>query len=419
MEEKNENTNEMSEKELQALEDFYIKISQLDELSQIANKPNVFRVLKLEDMEIRHSNFLAWLFDPNENHGFGNKILKKFIKGVINEHRQIINNLNLKKITDLEKIDFYDFIVKREYANIDLLLVSEENKIVIAIENKVFTDEHSDQLTKYYDFITNKVEEYADFDKIFLYLTPDNREPKKEDDRRNWLNLNYDIIKNIIQFEMESIKKGFSNINERTKIYLEDYNEILRSITMSGDDKVKQICADIYKNNKTAIDLLIEYVQQGNGYIAEITYDALQKFKFDNSLDEIIVVSKESQKTYICFTTNKIINLLKDDNDQPIFQFVISNSKYGVSIAPELVSSKNDLKRKELHEKLNGVGPFKSKSTLSPQSHRLIKYELLLNDEKIKEIAVDDKIKDDYLRELKIYISKTTNQIKQAFKDNG
>jgi hypothetical protein len=356
--------------------------------------------------------------DPNENHGFGSKILKKFIKGVMSEYSIIVNKLNLEKITDLEKIDFYDFIIKREYANIDLLLVSDENKIVIAIENKVFSGENKDQLTKYFNFISNENEEYRNYNKIFLYLTPDGREPKKEEDKKNWLSLNYDIIKNIIEFELNSIEKGFSNINERTKIYLEDYYEILRSITMSADDKVKQICADIYKNNKAAIDLLIEYVQQGNGYIAEITYDALEKFNFENGQDKIEIISEKSQKTYICFTTKELKKLFDDDSPEPIFQFVISNSKYGVSVAPELVLVENDKidKRQELYNRLNGKAPFRDTSNLSPKSHRMIKYELLLNEKQIKDVAVEEKLQEKYLNDLKKYILDTTNKIKQVLK---
>ena len=40
---------------------------------------NIFKVLKLEDFEIRHSNFLAWLLDPSENHELKDEFLKKFL----------------------------------------------------------------------------------------------------------------------------------------------------------------------------------------------------------------------------------------------------------------------------------------------------------------------------------------------------
>lgn len=40
---------------------------------------NIFDVLKIFRTEIRHSNMLAWLLNPNENHGFSDT----FIRGVI------------------------------------------------------------------------------------------------------------------------------------------------------------------------------------------------------------------------------------------------------------------------------------------------------------------------------------------------
>ena len=56
-----------------------------NKISELINKyeieqPNIFRILKVDNYEIRHSNFLAWLFDPAENHGLGNLVFKTFIK---------------------------------------------------------------------------------------------------------------------------------------------------------------------------------------------------------------------------------------------------------------------------------------------------------------------------------------------------
>ncbi len=47
-------------------------ISLSDEISSF----NPFKVLKLESHEIRHSNVLAWLFNPNESHNLGTKFLE-------------------------------------------------------------------------------------------------------------------------------------------------------------------------------------------------------------------------------------------------------------------------------------------------------------------------------------------------------
>lgn len=41
---------------------------EFNKLDQQFNAFNPFKVLRVAKYEIRHSNVLAWLFDPNENH---------------------------------------------------------------------------------------------------------------------------------------------------------------------------------------------------------------------------------------------------------------------------------------------------------------------------------------------------------------
>ena len=53
-------------------------ISLSDEISGFSP----FKVLKLESHEIRHSNVLAWLFNPNESHNLGTKFLEQFLYAV-------------------------------------------------------------------------------------------------------------------------------------------------------------------------------------------------------------------------------------------------------------------------------------------------------------------------------------------------
>ncbi|PYS82631.1 MAG: hypothetical protein DMF70_07785 [Acidobacteria bacterium] len=43
---------------------------------------NVFRALRLETHEIRHSNFLSWLFDPRESHAQGDLFLSTFVDAI-------------------------------------------------------------------------------------------------------------------------------------------------------------------------------------------------------------------------------------------------------------------------------------------------------------------------------------------------
>ncbi|MET2034121.1 PD-(D/E)XK nuclease family protein, partial [Enterococcus faecium] len=88
---------------------------------------------------------------------------------------------------------YEDLIVYRENKNIDILLVSEKNKIVVCIENKILSSESGGQLNKYQIYIERN---YSNYKKIFVFLTPDGNEPTNP----SWGIITY---KNIVE---ESVK---------------------------------------------------------------------------------------------------------------------------------------------------------------------------------------------------------------------
>ena len=163
----------MEKEDQKALKDFLLDIDCLNELQKWGNQFNLFDVLKANRTEIRHSNVLAWLLNPNENHNLGDvfikEIFQEFIKNKSSENRAILQLLLM---------DFYSFSVYREWKNIDILLVSDDEKMVMAIENKVGSHEHDNQLKRYKEIIDK---EFPKYKKILIYLTPDGEEPSDED----------------------------------------------------------------------------------------------------------------------------------------------------------------------------------------------------------------------------------------------
>ena len=65
-------SNEMAEDEKDdatVLKEFLLDIDCLDPLAEWTSKFNLFDILKISRVEIRHSNMLSWLVNPNETHG--------------------------------------------------------------------------------------------------------------------------------------------------------------------------------------------------------------------------------------------------------------------------------------------------------------------------------------------------------------
>ncbi len=231
------NTNEMTDE--QALQNFLLDIDCLNELNQWTEKFNIFDVLKISRTEIRHSNMLAWLFDANENHGIDDRFIKKIAQQIAKNDTQ-----GKYDVFQLLLLDFYSFSVYREWNNIDLLIVSDEEKTAFVIENKVGSNEHSNQLNRYRR-ICEKA--YPEYNKIYLFLTPQGLPPSDAD---NWTVLTYnDII------------EALSEIVENTELLpdvalmINNYIDVVRR-DIVDDRQLIEVCNKIYNKHKKALDLI-------------------------------------------------------------------------------------------------------------------------------------------------------------------
>lgn len=78
------------EEELQVLENFLMAIEILDQIGTRLSSFNVFETLGIYHTEIRHSNVLAWILKPLENHGLGETFIKKLMQRIFSENREYV-----------------------------------------------------------------------------------------------------------------------------------------------------------------------------------------------------------------------------------------------------------------------------------------------------------------------------------------
>lgn len=108
------------------------------------NDFNIFKVLRLENYEVRHSNFLAWLFDNAASHKMGITFFEKCFKTCFP-----YKNINLNEKIKIET-EYYTDKERR----IDILIIGET--FTCTIENKYGSCEHGGQCQHYREFINNK-----------------------------------------------------------------------------------------------------------------------------------------------------------------------------------------------------------------------------------------------------------------------
>ena len=169
---------------------------------------NIFEILNISHLEIKHSDVLDYLFNNKESHNLKDTFLKEFIYEV-----EAASNIDLNLTLD----DSYT--IKREYAIpkgfVELLLISYKHKTIIVIENKIQSKERDNQLKKYKEHFKDKG---AGYKLVFIYLTMNDE--KASDDE--YISVNYTTV-------IKSLERvlRYKNYSEKIEYFLEDYLEVL------------------------------------------------------------------------------------------------------------------------------------------------------------------------------------------------
>lgn len=273
----------------EALKNFLLDIDCLNELLPWTGRFNLFDVLRISRTEIRHSNMLAWLLNANENHGMGDAYVKALTQRLVANE-----STGRYDVFHLALMDFYSFTVQREWNNIDILLVSNEEKTLIAFENKVGSHEHSDQLNRYRKILEKA---YPDYCRIYLYLTPDGELPSDEE---HWDVMTYFDIVDML----EKVSSGIDLIPD-VRLMIDNYIAVIRRDVVD-DQQLIEICDKIYKKHQKALDLIFEHRVDNRGQIAATIRETLQQM----SNDGFIIFYANSTNSWLRFHTKEMDEVL-------------------------------------------------------------------------------------------------------------
>lgn len=219
-----------------------------DRLELELRNTNIFSILGIERMEIRHSNFLAWLLDPNGTHGLGSLFLKRFLRDIfLFDNPESVDNLALHEasVRDLE--------VKREWKKIDILLIA--SNFIVCVENKVDSSDRPAQLKEYREIVRKQ---YPNLQAAFVYLTPEGRNPNDEDEQNIYINYSYENICTHLSRILDLHRNAMA---PSTVIYLNDYLNTLK-INLLKESEINALIRRIYKSHKEALGLIFKKGQR-------------------------------------------------------------------------------------------------------------------------------------------------------------
>ena len=226
------------EEQVKELESFIFNNKELEKLESIEDKFNIFSSLGIINQEVRHSNFLAWLLNPKETHNLVDYFTTRFLKLAVYNDSNENPDLNL---IDIDTLNLSKINVYREWNNIDVLLVDEDQKLVCVIENKVDSKEHSNQLTKYRKIIESN---YPDYRKIYIYLTVYGEEPESE---KKYISISY---KEVSQLMESLLERKESQMNDEISMFIRHYNEMVKRYIMEEIRSTRNYVKSYTKNTK-------------------------------------------------------------------------------------------------------------------------------------------------------------------------
>lgn len=252
--------NGINDKSLTALEDLMLDEGWLLALQPWMQKVNIFNVLSVSRVEIRHSNMLAWLLDPSGSHGLDAEFLERFVRRVCKISH---NDDRLSFLVH----DWKDAAVVREWhetdGQIDLLIegrTTEGESLVIAIENKIDAKDGRGQLGRYRMMVKRNFRGKH----RFVYLTPNGEAPKnlQENEKGTWICFPYQGIAEIIE-EVLSLERPMDG---NALALIKNYHELIKGEIMV-DEKLRDVCNEIYRKHKDALSLIYDHADM-IGYIA-------------------------------------------------------------------------------------------------------------------------------------------------------
>ena len=213
-------------------------------LEGMLNRFNLFEALGVVRQELRHSDFLACLLNPYQNHGLKGVFLREFLRAV----QQTAAEGSTLALLNLDALKLNGCRVEREWYYVDILIIDDENRLAVIIENKIGTGEHSDQLNRYCIAVNGT---YPTYTIVPLYLTPNGAIPS--DNRYQAISYTqvYQVIKQILENEQ-------ATLGTDVRILLEHYAQMLRRHIMN-DSEEADLCLSIYREHKQALDLIFEH----------------------------------------------------------------------------------------------------------------------------------------------------------------
>lgn len=195
----------------------------------------LFGTLDLGLHETAHTRTLAWLMDPDREHGFGDALLRALLERIfgIREEFQLSNVSVTSELLRPDRRDRLDIVMRGAWTSTGQN--SKTERWAVVVEAKIGAEEGEGQLARY------EVQDASADRRKLVFLTPDGREPETGSGGRaaKWISVSFKDLMVIFQQRMPAIigKPGFDFLRLYMTGVLKDFYQLTggESIGERGD----------------------------------------------------------------------------------------------------------------------------------------------------------------------------------------
>ncbi len=221
----------------------------LADLEKQLKQFNIFEAVGAVRAELRHSDFLAFLLDPQQSHNLGAAFLQDLLQEILELSSGTRFNVTPD---DLAQWSLTGAIVRREWRYIDILILDNAGKWAVIIENKIDADERPGQLEEYYEAVRQY---YPGRTIIAIFLTKDGRSPKNPNSP--FMPLDYRVVSEVLE-RVRVVSEQAQHGDTHALIAIAHYIGMLRRYVVSDSD-IAQLCRKIYAEHQRALDLIYQH----------------------------------------------------------------------------------------------------------------------------------------------------------------
>ena len=191
-----------------------------------------------------HSRVISWLFDPSAHHRQAGHFISALLNATMAPSQLLAVDWSTAQVHRE-----WEHVVNGQRGYLDILILNRNHQTLIAIELKTFSQEHSDQLTRYRCALA---EAYPNFTRHCVFLSPTGVSPYKEQDREYWQPVSYSVVHDAIGQILET-----AIADPDANALLQIYATTIRRNVMT-DTNIDQQARRIYLEHREAIDRIID-----------------------------------------------------------------------------------------------------------------------------------------------------------------